>query len=250
MNQVFQTTQWSLVLAARTGTTPRSREALARLCEAYWSPLYAYIRRQGHGVEEARDLTQSYFVRLLEKKYLKNVTPEAGKFRSFLLASLKNFLANEREWARALRRCGQSISLDTHAAERSYLKELSDDLTPEEMYEWRWALEVLERVRARLHREFEAAGMLQRFDRLNACLSGEEPRLPYRKLAADLDMSENAVKVAVHRLRRRFGKLLREEIAQTLADPSHVDVDEEVRYLLNVIVRRTPGRTSFVGKGR
>ena len=243
MGQRFRTTKWSLVLAARTGTTPRSREALAQLCEAYWGPLYAYVRRQGHGVEEARDLTQSYFVRLLEKKYLKGVTPEAGRFRSFLLASLKNFLANERDWARALKRGGglQAISLDTDAAERSYRAELSDDLTAEEIYERRWALEVLERVVTRQRREFETAGTLQQFDGLRACLTGEEPRLPYRELAADLDMSENAVKVAVHRLRRRFGVLLREEIAQTLVD--HRDVDDEVRYLLSVVGGRTPDRT-------
>jgi len=236
MGGQFQTTRWSLIVAA-AGTSPEAREALASLCEAYWSPLYAYVRSCGYDTDQARDLTQSYFLQFLEKDFLKDVSPEHGRFRSFLLASLKHFLSKERIKMRALKRGGATFHVDPATAERQYRVELADNLTPEQMFERRWALEVLGRVVRCLRDEFEAAGRLHQFDKLKPCLMGEESR-SYRQLAMDLDMSEAAVKVAVHRLRRKFGRLLREEIGQTVADRQ--EVDGEIRYLLSVIGNRRP----------
>jgi RNA polymerase sigma-70 factor (ECF subfamily) len=232
VGQPFPTTKWSLVLAARTGSSPRSRAAVASLCESYWGPLYAYLRHRGYSVDEARDLTQSYFLLFLEKDYLKDVKPEIGKFRTFLLASFKHFLANERDKALASKRGGDRspITLDTAIAERRYRVGLEQGLTPDQVYERRWALGVLEEVLARLRKEFETAGKRSQFETLRACLTGEAPRRPYREMATALEMSEAAVKVAVHRLRQRYGQLLREEIAQTVADPG--EVDGEIRHLL------------------
>ena len=230
----FSTTSWSLVLAARDGPTTESQEALAGLCEAYWFPLYAFVRRQGFDAEQSRDLTQGYFTALLEKRYLESVEPGAGRFRSFLLVSLKHFLSKEREKARAVKRGGraQVISLDGHRAEERYAIEPVDRLDPETVFERRWALTVLERAMSRLQREFAEAGKQRRFERLHGFLAGEEPRAPYRQVAAELGMSEGAVREAVRRLRQRFGQLLRQEISDTVADPA--DVDEEVRHLLSV----------------
>ena len=238
MVQPFQTTSWSLVLAARTGKSDRSRAARASLCEAYWGPLYAFLRHQGYGADESLDLTQSYFLLFLEKDYLGEVKPELGKFRTFLLASLKHFLANERDKARTLKRGADQapVSLDAERAEQQYRAGIADGLTPEQVYEKRWALGVLEQALMRLRQEFEASDRLRQFEALRTTLTGEEPRRPYRELAGELDITEPAVKVAVHRLRRRFGQLLKEEIAHTVADPE--DVDDELRYMLSVLGRR------------
>jgi RNA polymerase sigma-70 factor (ECF subfamily) len=219
------------VLAASTDT-PGGRDALAELCQAYWYPLYAYVRRQGYGAEEARDLTQAYFLRLLEKGYLKEVAPEKGRFRSFLLASLRHFLANERDRATALKRGGVRlpVSLESDEPERRYRVEPLDESTPETVFERRWALTVLERALGHLRGEMSAAGRADQFDRLKDFLTWSEPAAPYGQVAAQLGMSEGALKVAVHRLRRRCGALLREEIAQTVAAPEQVE--EEVRHLI------------------
>jgi RNA polymerase sigma-70 factor (ECF subfamily) len=231
----FVTTSWSQVLAARDGSTTESRRALEALCQAYWYPLYAFVRLQGHDPEEALDLTQAYFAELLEKDYLEDVDPSAGRFRAFLKVSVKHFLSKERRKEHTLKRGGraQVFSLDGALAEGNYRVEPVDHLTPEEIFERRWALTVLERALGKLRQEFSQTGKEKELDKLEAFLTGEEPRIPYRQVAAELGTSEGAVKVSVRRLRERYGKLLREEIAETVGDPD--EVDDEVRHLLQVI---------------
>jgi RNA polymerase sigma-70 factor (ECF subfamily) len=228
----FQTTRWSLVLTARDDARADSGRALAELCQAYWHPMYAYVRRQGHRAEEARDLTQGYFLRLLEKRFLDDVRPDAGPFRAFLLASLKHFLSREREREQALKRGGgkPAISLDAEAAERRYRLEPVEHLTPDRVFERRWAQTVVDRALARLRELFEMDDKLREFELLHPHLVGDAKRGSYRDVADELEMTEGAVRVAVHRVRRRYGALLREEVAQTVADPQ--DVDRELRDLL------------------
>jgi len=230
----FATTRWSLVLDARDGEAHNSDEALAELCESYWFPLYAFVRRQGHGPEDAADLTQAYFAKLLEKEYLQDVRPEAGRFRSFLLTSLKHFLYNEWDRRRAQKRGGhlQKISLDAQLADNRYSVEPVERLTPEDLYEQHWALTVLERALSQLAKETPESKRF-RFEKLRPFLIGEETDLTYRQIADDLGMSESGVKVAVHRLRRRFGVVLRQEIEHTVADPQ--EVDDEIHYLLECL---------------
>lgn len=232
MDPRFQTTRWSLVLTARDDAQADSERALAELCQAYWQPLYAYVRRQGYRAEEARDLTQGYFLRLLEKRFLDDVRPGTGPFRAFLLVSLKHFLSSERERERALKRGGGElpVSLDAEDAERRYRLEPVDHLTPEHVFERRWAQTVVDRALARLRELFALDGKLREFELLRPCLVGDAGRGSYREIAAELEMTEGAVRVAVHRVRRRYGALLREEVAQTVADPQ--DVDGELRNLL------------------
>jgi RNA polymerase sigma-70 factor (ECF subfamily) len=231
----FATTRWSQVLAAGQSQTGDSREALSRLCESYWYPLYAYVRRWGYDAEQAQDLTQEFFARLLEKHYLQAADPSRGRFRSFLLAALKHFLSNERDRAGAIKRGGRTVvvSLEMENAEGRYSLEPPDCETPESIYERRWALTLLERTLARLAREAQAAGKHALFGRLEGYLTGEQDSLPYSRLAADLGMSEGAVKVAVHRLRRRFGTLLRGEIGETVSTPA--EVDDEIRELFRAL---------------
>lgn len=230
----FATTRWSLVLDARGGTSRSSDTALAELCEAYWYPLYAFVRRQGHSPEDAADLTQGYFAKLLEKDYLKDVRPEAGRFRSFLLASLKHFLYNEWDRQKAQKRGGhlQKISLDAERAENRYSIEPLDRLTPEDLYEKHWAFTVLERTLDQLADETPESKTF-RFAKLRPFLIGEETDTTYRQIGEELGLSESGVKVAVHRLRRRFGVILRQEIGQTVA--SSGDVDDEIRHLLECL---------------
>jgi RNA polymerase sigma factor (sigma-70 family) len=230
----WATTSWTKVLAARGAPSVESRLALEALCRAYWYPLYAFVRRQGHDPEDARDLTQAYFAELLEKGYLGQFDPSLGRFRVFLMTSMKHFLSKEREKARAVKRGGRAvvISLDADVEGRLGL-EPADRLTPEEIYERRWALTILERVLGKLRQEFKEEAREQEFERLKPFLTGEEPKVPYREVAAELGSSEDAVKSSVLRLRRRFGSRLREEIAETVASPE--EVDEEVRHLLKSI---------------
>jgi len=222
-----------MIRSARAKDEPGSAEALAALCEAYWYPLYVFVRRMGKDADEAGDLTQGYFLRLMERDWLDNVRQEAGKFRSFLLASLKHYLANERREAAALKRGGGRplLSLDLDAAEDRYRHEPVDDETPERAYERRWALEVIERARTRLRDEFEAAGKPRHHALFAAHLSGTGR--PYAEIAAELETSEAAVKMGVSRIRRQFGKALREEIADTIDDPA--EIDAEVKYLLTIV---------------
>jgi RNA polymerase sigma factor (sigma-70 family) len=235
MGRQFETTRWSQVLAAGRAPTADSREALSRLCEVYWYPLYAYVRRWGYDADQAQDLTQEFFVRLLEKHNLRAADPTRGRFRSFLLASLKHFLSNERDRAGAAKRGGRTtvLPLELENAEGRYSREPPDADTPESIYERRWALTLLERTLARLRHEFDAAGKQALFERLEGHLTGEQEALPYADLGAELGMSEGAIKVTVHRLRRRFGALLRDEIGETVSEPGLVD--EEIRELFRAL---------------
>lgn len=234
----FATTRWSQVLAAGHAPTTVSREALASLCEVYWYPLYAYVRRWGYDADEAQDLTQEFFSRLLEKHFLGDADPARGRFRSFLLASLKHFLSNERDRASAVKRGGRVtiVALEVETAEGLYRLEPPDADTPDKIFERRWALTLLERTLALLRQEFEASGKAEMFSRLEGYLTGEQDTVPYAQLATDLQTSEGAIKVAVHRLRRRFGNLLRQEIAETVSDPQ--EVDGEIRELFRILTER------------
>lgn len=234
----FATTRWSQVIAAGRAQTTASRDALAGLCAAYWYPLYAYVRRWGHDPDEAEDLTQEFFARLLEKHYLRDADPSRGRFRSFLLASLKHFLSNERDRAMAVKRGGRAtiVALEVETAEGMYQLEPPDADTPEKVFERRWALLLLERTLARLRDEFASGGRAPLFSRLEGYLTGERETVPYAVLAGELAMTEGAIKVAVHRLRKRFGALLREEIGDTVSDPA--EIDDEVRELFRILTTR------------
>jgi DNA-directed RNA polymerase specialized sigma24 family protein len=226
----FATTHWSLVLAARDRAEPGADDALASLCSLYWYPLYAYVRHRGHGADAALDLTQEFFGRLVEKDFLAAVDRGKGKFRSFLLAACNHFLANERDRACAQKRGGGKtvLSLNAADAEGRYVSEPADNLTPEKLFERRWALALLQQVMARLRGEFEAKGKGRVFDRLRNFLIGEKG-VGYRKAGQELGLSESAVKVQVHRLRERYRELLHEEIGRTVGSPE--EIEEEVRAL-------------------
>lgn len=231
----FPTTHWSLVLSAGVGSQPNAQAALERLCRAYWYPLYANVRRQGRGVEEAQDLTQEFFARLLGKEYLRHADPVRGRFRTFLLTALKRFLVNDWEKGRAAKRGdGQPvISWDQRETETRFLAEPADRSTPENAFEKRWAVAMLEQVLGRLREEFTANGQAERFERLKVLLWGEKGSPPYAGVAAELGLTEGALKVAVHRLRQRYRELLRAEVADTVARPE--EVDDELRHLIAVL---------------
>jgi RNA polymerase sigma factor (sigma-70 family) len=234
----FPTTRLGLVFAAaaRDGRDA-SGEAMETLCRLYWYPLYAFIRRQGNSVEEAQDLTQAFIVYLLEKNTLRRFRQERGRFRTFLLTCLKHFLANEREFRRAARRGGGAphvpFDLGVGTAESRYRLEGRDALTPERIFEKRWALEVLDQAATRLREEFVRADKSEHFDRFRAYLTGADARTPYRQLALEAGMTEGAVRVAIHRLRQRYHQALREVIALTVRDPN--EVGAEVRHLIAAI---------------
>jgi RNA polymerase sigma factor (sigma-70 family) len=232
----FPSTQWNLVLLAGESCAEKSREALETLCRTYWYPLYAFVRRQGYGTEEAQDLTQAFFVRLLEKQYVRDYQKERGRFRSFLLASLQHFLANERDWARAQKRGGGASPLSLDAliglGESRYSLEPRSDATPEKVFEKQWAIAVVDQVVGRLRAEAVQAGNSDQFDRFKSFLTADETRVPYRELAASLAVTEGSVKIAIYRLRRRFREVLREEIARTVTTPQ--DIQEEIRHLISV----------------
>ena len=231
----FATTRWSLVLAAGKRTDTRSAEALSGLCEMYWHPVYAFIRRQGYGADEGADLTQEFFARVLEKNYFHDVDPARGRFRAFLCASIRHFLSNERDRARTLKRGGNQppISFDVETAEGWYQLEPRDDLTPEKLFDRRWALTLLDRVLARLRDEHLSTGKAELFDHLKGFLNGESAEVPYADVAKALEMTDGAVKVAVHRLRRRFRDTLIQELAETVSDPA--EIDAEIEYLLKAV---------------
>lgn len=228
----FRTTHWSVVLLARRDDTLRAEPALAELCRVYWYPLYAYVRRLGRSAQNAQDLTQEFFTRLIEKHWLDKVERERGKFRSFLLAAFKHFLASEWHRDRAAKRGGGQafISLDSVAAEDRYQLEPLDTLTPEAIYDRRWALTVLDQALARMETEQRAAGRAERFEAVRGCLLGEPEGATLAELATRLGLTEAALKSIVRRLRERYRALLRDEIAQTV-DGSE-KVDEELRSLL------------------
>jgi RNA polymerase sigma factor (sigma-70 family) len=227
----FALTRWSVVLAAGRGESVHSRDALEQLCRTYWHPIYAFVRRRGYSPPDAQDLTQEFFARLLEKNYLGNVDRSKGRFRSFLLASLKHFLANEWDKAKAQKRGGHHvlIPIDVRSAETSYALEPVENVTPETIFERRWALALLQNVLAQLRAEYLREGKTKLFDQLRSTLTGERQTLPYAEIGTRLQMSEAAVKVAVHRLRQRYRELLRKEIAHTVSGPE--EVEDEMRGL-------------------
>jgi RNA polymerase sigma factor (sigma-70 family) len=228
----FATTQWSLVLAAGHGNGDQSHTALAALCTRYWYPLYAFIRRRGHQPEEAQDLTQSFLLDLFEKDSLLVADPARGRFRSFLLASLKNFLANEHRAASAEKRGGHRLhlSIETGGAEDRYLHEPVHELTPEHIFERRWALTILDSALDDVRQQFQTQGNEALFQTLGPLLVAGAEAPPYRQLAQQLGMTAGAVKVAVHRLRRSYGEALRQRVAETVASAD--EVDDELRRLL------------------
>jgi DNA-directed RNA polymerase specialized sigma24 family protein len=230
---VFATTHWTAVLAAGGRNAPGAGVALEELCRTYWFPLYAYVRRRGHGREDAEDLTQAFFARFLEKNYLEGLSGERGRFRAFLLASLNHFLANEWDRSQRQKRGGglATLSLDWQGADTRYQIDPADHLSPDKVYDRVWAVMLLERVLGRLRAENAADGKAETFEKLKPFLTSGSGAIPYAEAAAALNSPEPAVRVAVHRLRRRYRELLREEIRQTLSDPAQVD--EEVRALFS-----------------
>jgi RNA polymerase sigma factor (sigma-70 family) len=231
----FVTTRWTIVLTAGRSDTAHAQAALEKLCQIYWYPVYAYVRRQGHNAEDAQDLTQEFFAKLIAKHYLGDVDRSQGKFRSFLLASLKHFLANEWDKARAQKRGGRHtfVALDAQTAEGRFRLEPVDTLTPDKIYQRRWALTLLDEVLKRLCAEYAADGKAKLFDQLKVTLTGERSAIPYSEIGKQLGMSEGAVKVAVHRLRQHYREALRAEIAKTVANPG--EVEEELRHLFAVL---------------
>jgi RNA polymerase sigma factor (sigma-70 family) len=227
----FPTTRWSRVIAAGDPDAPRARESLADLCAAYWYPLYAYLRRRGQDPDRARDLTQDFFADALERGLLARADPARGRFRSFLRAACVNYLANSLDRDRALKRGGgrAALSIDSVDAEGRYARELADELTPERIFDRSWALTLLERVLDRLGREYDEVGRSATFEALRGGLVGGPEGVPYATIAARLGTTEGAARVAALRLRRRYGELLRREIASTLDDPA--DVEDEIRDL-------------------
>ena len=228
-----------MVLAARDGSSDASEEALQTLCATYWRPLYTYVRRSGRSVEDAQDLTQSFFARLLAKDYLRHVDPSLGKFRSFLLAALRNFLTNEWRREQACKRGGQAqfLSVDQMTrAEDYYAAGASVCGSPEQLYERNWALALLERAARRLEEEFAAAGKSHIFAQLKPYLEGDRDGARYAQVAGRLEWSEVTVRVSVHRMRGRFRDLLQQEVASTLSDPNDsAAIERELRYLLTVL---------------
>ena len=231
---IFTTTHWSVVLEAQ-GESPAAQAALEKLCRTYWRPIFSFVRRQGTRPEDAEDLTQGFFALLLERKDLNTVRKEKGRLRSYLLTSLKHFLADESRHAMAVKRGkGQQLIPLDEFREREHIDvERSDRLTADQIYERRWAFAVLEQVMARLRDEYRSAGNLRFFEQLKKMLMDEPDRSSQAHVASEFDMTENAVKQAFYRLRQRYQTLLREEVAHTVAMPG--DIEDELRHLIAVV---------------
>lgn len=230
-SDAFQTTHWSLVLHAGTQSTLESQEAMAQLCQAYWWPLYCYVRRRVRDQHEAQDLTQAFFARLLEKDYLSSADPLRGKFRAFLLTALKRFMANDLAKQHALKRGGKrtKLSLDFGEGERLYAQQAADASSADQIFLRDWARALLDRVRTQLRSEFKAAGKSEQFRELEVFITPQPDSTKAAEVADRLQISEAAVRVAAHRMRERYRRLLREEIAQTVTDPN--EIEEEIRNL-------------------
>ena len=231
----FVTTQWSVVVAAGQADTSNAQAALERLCRAYWYPLYAYARRRGHSVEDAQDLTQAFFARLLERHWVGDADRERGRFRTFLLTAMNRFMCDEWDKSRAEKRGGRAchVPLQLDDAETRYGAEPADNRTPEQYFERRWALTLLDTVLQRLRTDYEREGKGKVFLALHATLAADRESQRYAELAAQAGLSEGAVKVAVHRLRKRYRHLLRDEIVQTSV--AGADVDEELQHLFSAL---------------
>jgi RNA polymerase sigma factor (sigma-70 family) len=231
----FPATLWSVVLLAGSAPSSESEKAIERLCQLYWYPVYAWLRRRGCAPHDAQDLTQGFFVDLIERHKLGHVRREKGRFRSFLRVCLQNYLADERDKARTIKRGGNQtlLSLDAAAAESRYSMEPRDPLDPEKIFERRWALMLLERVLARLEAEWQGRQKGEHFERLRVYLLGDPSADSYAEVAACLGMSEGAVKVAVLRLRQRYRELFRETVAETVANEA--EVEDEIRHIFSIL---------------
>jgi RNA polymerase sigma factor (sigma-70 family) len=221
----FATTHWSMVLAAGKSSSANQRQALETLCQSYWFPLYAFLRRRGYDNHQAEDLTQAFFTHILEKHSLRTADPKYGKFRSFLLIRIKGFLSDERDRAKAQKRGGgrKILSLSFLNAEGQYALEPADQLSPEMLFEKSWALTVLERTMDQLEADMAKKNKQKLFEHLKVYLTTEKDVIPYQDTATELDMTEGSIRVAVHRLRRQYRRLLRDEIAQTVGDKDKID---------------------------
>ena len=233
----FATTHWSVVLAVGHDSSPSAQEALEQLCRVYWYPLYAFLRWQGHGVEEAQDLVQGFFLHLLRGDILRVAEPGRGRFRSFLLGTLKHFVSDEKGKATALKRGGdqQFISWDLAHAERLFQQEPVDESSPDRLFERHWALTLLERALEQLRAECLASGRRELFEQLQDFVTGESGPTSYAEAAARLGMSLSAVKSAIFRLRRRYHELVRKEVERTVSGPD--EIEEELRHLLEIFSR-------------
>ena len=231
----FAPTRWTVVLTAAHSDTTHARAALAQLCEAYWYPLYAYVRRKGYSPPDAEDLTQAFFAQVLEEHFIVAADKDKGRFRSFLLTRLNHFLADEWDRLKAQKRGGgrRLIPLESGTAETRYQIEPVDLRSPDKLFEYRWTVTLLERVFERLHQEYEKDGKAALFDELQGCLAQARAAVPYAEVGARLELSEGALRVAVHRLRQRYRDLLRAEIADTVSGPE--EVEEELRHLFRVL---------------
>lgn len=231
----FATTHWTRVIEAKLDDSSLAKDALEILCQTYWYPLYAYVRRQGFRTHDAQDLTQEFFSRFLEKNYLKDVEQSKGKFRSFLLAALKHFLANEWDKLKALKRGGGKtfVSMEAEHAETKYSLEPAHELTADKMYDRRWALTLLENVLKKLRDHYAQDGKTELFEELKATLVGKKESVPYSEIALKLNMKQGTVKVAVHRLRQRYASLLRDEVASTVS--CNQEIDTELKSLFEAL---------------
>lgn len=231
----FKTTRWTLINAAADNPTADSRQALATLCQTYWPPVYAFIRRNGYDQDQAQDLSQAFFALLLEKNYLGDADRRRGKFRSFLLTAVKHFLANEWDRSHAVKRGGGQfpISIDSVAAETWCAPAVIEGTTPESVFERRWALSLLDHVLGKLRAEFAAAGKASQMDSLAVFLDVDFDDAHYEKVAEQMGMSVGTLRTAVHRMRRKYRQLLREEIAETVSTKE--EVDEEIRFLISTL---------------
>jgi len=232
---IFATTHWSVVLAAGERDTPESTAALEQLCRSYWYPLYAYVRRRGYGPEDAQDLTQEFFARFLARNYMARADPRRGRFRSYLVGALNHFLADEWDREHRLKRGGQAYQLlfDAASGEARYALEPADERSPDWLLERRWALALLDRVWHQLQQDYETTGRERLFGRLGGFLTGATEEESYRLAAQELEMTEGATRVAVHRLRQRYGELFRQAVAETVENPE--DIADEMRHLVEVL---------------
>jgi RNA polymerase sigma factor (sigma-70 family) len=235
----FPTTHWSLVARVGSASSPEARQALERLFRAYWFPIYAFIRRRGADPTIAQDLTQSYFLRLLEKDLVIAADPRKGRFRAFLKTDCTHFLSDHRDREQARKRGGgrTMIPIESLDAEDCYAREVADNVTPERLFDRAWALTLLDRVLEQLTTEYGDSGRRALFERLQFALTGGPHIISYAELAEDLDTTEGAIQAAVHRLRRRYRTILREQIAETLDAPTDADIDAEIRDLFAALAR-------------
>lgn len=235
----FPITDWSVVLRSKAQSTRTAEDALATLCENYWQPLYASLRQRGYPSADAEDLTQAFLASVVEKNRRRRILPERGRFRAFLMTALVNFAANEHHRAHAQKRGGSLTRIGGGLDDAEYLcaGEPAHHDTPERLFDRRWAVTLLKRVLGRLEQEYATSGKVELFRRLQTALAGDEGLRPHAETAAALRMSEGAVRVAAHRLRRRYRDLLRDEIGLTVSDPTAID--DEIRYLLTVVAARS-----------